>query len=106
MQHHAAFHLGIHWFQRTHLGFYKIIKWLWLHCNFWSWSQLQIHLPSTMIIGPWELVVKTFTEGNVDGEGKLEVLNEVYHKDIYVLFNPWCKGISSTTSLTPKISVI
>ena len=60
-----------------------------------KYLNLQIHPPCNMVIGPWNMAVKTFHE---EENGNLEVYTRKYHMDIIFLFNPWCKGKRSAHS--------
>lgn len=58
-----------------------------------KYMKIQIHIPSNCIIGPWNMTITTFVDGNKDEDGnpKPEVLKRKCKHDIMILFNPWCK---------------
>lgn len=76
----------------------------------WKWSAalrsqddevltIQLQSPPTCLIGKWKLSLDTKklkerTDENDEEEEEAPKINKYAHKErIYIIFNPWCKGI-------------
>ena len=61
----------------------------WILNNDAKTLSVRINTPPTCYVGIWKLQIETIKKA----DNKNIIFEYIHDQDIYILFNPWCKGV-------------